>query len=105
VNILSFLEALPAMIVSLDEAWSVCPCAPMRGEPPHPNSSAPRCCSGSFVGSGIQVTHDGSTIAQFTPHAVAIELALAAIIVLLGPGSDTSRPGPRSQRSTDPSQA
>ena len=41
----------------------------------------------AIVGSGIVVTHDGPLIAQLFPHAVAVGLALAAIIVMLGPVS------------------
>lgn len=39
----------------------------------------------AIVGSGIAVTHDGPLIAQLFPHAVAVGLALAAIIVMLAP--------------------
>ena len=41
----------------------------------------------AIVGSGIAVTHDGPLIAQLFPHAIAVGLALAAIIVMLGPVS------------------
>jgi arsenate reductase len=41
----------------------------------------------AIVGSGIAVTHDGPLIAQLFPHAVAVGLALAAIIVMLAPVS------------------
>lgn len=39
----------------------------------------------AIVGSGIAVTHDGPLIAQLFPHAIAVGLALAAIIVMLSP--------------------
>ena len=39
----------------------------------------------AIVGSGIAVTHDGPLIAQLFPHAIAVGLALAAIIVMLAP--------------------
>lgn len=39
----------------------------------------------AIVGSGIMVAHDGPLPAQLLPHAVAVGLALAAIIVMLGP--------------------
>jgi glycerol uptake facilitator-like aquaporin len=41
----------------------------------------------AIVGSGIVVTHDGPLVAQLFPHAVAVGLALAAIIAMLGPVS------------------
>jgi glycerol uptake facilitator-like aquaporin len=41
----------------------------------------------AIVGSGIAVTHDGPLIAQLLPHAIVVGLALAAIIVMLGPVS------------------
>ena len=41
----------------------------------------------AIVGSGIVVTHDGPLVAQLFPHAVVVGLALAAIIVMLGPVS------------------
>ena len=41
----------------------------------------------AIVGSGIVVTHDGPLVAQLFPHAVVVGLALAAIIVTLGPVS------------------
>lgn len=41
----------------------------------------------AIVGSGIVVTHDGPLIAQLFPHAVAVGLALAAIVAMLGPVS------------------
>lgn len=41
----------------------------------------------AIVGSGIVVSHDGPLIVQLFPHAIVIGLALAAIIVALGPVS------------------
>ena len=41
----------------------------------------------AIVGSGVVVTHDGPLIAQLFPHAIVVGLALAAIIVMLGPVS------------------
>jgi glycerol uptake facilitator-like aquaporin len=41
----------------------------------------------AIVGSGVAVTHDGPLVAQLFPHAIAVGLALAALIMMLGPVS------------------
>lgn len=41
----------------------------------------------AIVGSGIVAAHDGPLIAQLFPHAIVVGLALAALIVMLGPVS------------------